>query len=184
MFGTPGGIKSRSKLSQLAKGKFGNEYVPTEKYNFIRDLIATWPDESTLIWAMYNHEQEQLEKTFPEAGSIEGSTKEAKREQIIEDFQSGKIRQIISKAKCLGLGLNLQKATRQVFSSAVDSYESWIQCLKRSNRVGSTLPLNAHLPITPIERKMIETILVKAARVQADTEEQEQTFKECNLNGF
>lgn len=67
-------------------------------------------------------------------------------------------------------------ATQQIFSSLIDSYESYYQAVKRSNRIGSTKPLNVHIPVTDIERPMVANVLRKAARVQADTEEQELLF--------
>jgi hypothetical protein len=100
---------------------------------------------------------------------------------LIGDFQSGRNRVILTKPKILGLGLNLEIATRQVFSGLQDSYLSYYQGVKRSNRVGSTHPLNVHLPVTQVEYPMIESVLRKAGRVQADTETQERLFKE---NGY
>jgi hypothetical protein len=85
---------------------------------------------------------------------------------------------LISKPRILGFGLNLQVATRQVFSGLQDSYEQFYQCVKRSNRVGSTKPLNVHIPVTELEEPMIETVLRKAHRVEQDTIEQEQLFRE------
>ncbi len=71
MFGTPGGITSRAQLSQIAKGFLtvrdgdsedgdsGKQIkLPTNKPEFIRKLIASWPDESTIVWCVYNAEQE------------------------------------------------------------------------------------------------------------------------------
>jgi hypothetical protein len=78
----------------------------------------------------------------------------------------------------LGFGLNLQVATRQVFSGLQDSFESYYQAVKRSNRIGSTVPLNVHIPVTELERPMVDTVLRKAKQVQSDTEEQERIFKE------
>jgi hypothetical protein len=75
--------------------------------------------------------------------------------------------------------LNLHRATRQVFSGLVDSYEGYYQCVKRSNRVGSVEPLHVHIPVTEIERPMVETVLRKARCVQQDASEQEAIFKEC-----
>jgi hypothetical protein len=183
MFGLPGGITSRGKLSQLAKGRYQGKAVATNKPEYIRALVHSWPDESTLVWCIYNPEQESMERMFPEAGSISGDTPYDERERIIEDFQAARTRTLISKAKVLGFGLNLQVATRQVFSGLVDSYESYFQCVKRSNRVGSTKPLNVHLSVTPIEHAMIDTVLAKANRVEADTREQERIFKEVGI-GF
>ncbi len=178
MYGTPGGITSRAKLSQLAKGRFKGKRVETNKPAFIKDLAKSFGDESSLIWCIYDREQESMEEVFPDAASIAGKTPQPKREDFIAAFQRGEIKQMISKAKVLGFGLNLQIATRQIFSGLVDSYEMFVQCLGRSNRYGATLPTHAHIPVTDVERPMVETVLRKARNVQKDKEEQEQLFKE------
>lgn len=177
----PGGITTRSKLARIAKGHHDGQEIKTCKPEFIRSLIASWPDESTIIWARYNAEQDALARFFPDAGNIDGSTPHEKRVELIEDFQQGRRKVLISKPKILGLGLNLQIATRQVFSSCQDSWEEFHQAVKRSNRVGSTRPLNVHLPITEIERPMLETVLRKAHRIEMDTLEQEEIFRGCAL---
>lgn len=175
MFGTPGGIVSRSKLARLAKG---SRTVESNKPGFIKGLLDSWPDESTIIWCKFNEEQDDLHRFLPGTASIQGKTKQVDRERIIADFQAGRTKTIISKADVLGLGLNLEVATRQILSTCQDSYEDFIQCIKRSNRVGSVRDLNVHIPITSIERPMVETVLDKAKRVEQDTQEQESIFKE------
>jgi len=173
-----GGIANRAALGGIAKGWHKGKDIPTKKPGFIRDLVDQWPEESTIIWCMFNKEQELLEKTFPEAASITGATPQDKREVMIDDFKSGRIKTLISKPAILGFGLNLQIATRQVFSGLADSYESFYQAVKRSNRIGSKHPLNVHIPITDIEEPMVANVLRKAKMVQKDTEEQERIFRE------
>jgi len=175
--GALGGITSRGKLSQIAKGNHNGTKIATNKPQFIRDLVDSWPSESTIIWCRFNAEQDELERWFPGAASIAGDTPYEQREELLAEFQSGQRKVLISKPKVLGFGLNLQIATRQVFSSCEDSYEQFHQCVKRSNRIGSTLPLNVHLPVTELERPQMENVLRKANRVQQDTEEQERLFK-------
>ena len=172
-----GGITHRSRLAQIAKGNDGDRRVHTLKPSFIRRLVDSWPDESTIIWCRYNAEQESMRRTFPEAGNISGDTPIEERERIIDDFKSGRISIIITKPRILGFGLNLQVATRQVFSGLQDSYEEYYQAVKRSNRVGSTRPLNVHIPHTDIEAPMIDNVLAKAKRVSIDAAEQEETFR-------
>lgn len=169
-----GGITTRSTFSRIAKGLNGEA---TLKYEYIRRLVDSWPGESTIIWAWYNDEQERLEKTFPEAASIEGSTPHATRMDLITQFKRGEKKVLISKPKVLGFGLNLQIATRQIFSSLIDSYEQYYQAIKRSNRYGSTVALNVHIPVLDCERPMAENVLRKASMVLHDTEEQEQIFR-------
>lgn len=176
-----GGIGQRTKLSQIAKGQVDGESVATLKPEYIRNLVATWPCESTIIWCLYNHEQDTMERVFPDAASIRGETPYEDREALIAEFKAGRRKVLISKPKVLGFGLNLQIATRQVFSGLQDSYESYYQAVKRSNRVGSTKPLNVHIPVTEVERPMIETVLAKAHRVQMDCEEQERVFRNAAI---
>jgi len=170
-----GGIGDRGKLSQIAKGKNG---MATNKPQFMRNQVDSWPDESTIIWCRYNDEQSQMEKTFPESVSISGDTKESQREDAIRRFKAGECKVLLTKCKILGFGLNLQVCTRQIFSGLNDSYEEFYQAVKRSNRIGSTKPLNVHIPVTELEMPFIENVLRKAARVDQDTREQEELFRE------
>ena len=173
-----GGITNRSVLSQIAKGSHKGKRIETLKPQAIVDLIAQWPDESTIVWCKYNAEQERLAEALPHAHSISGATTYDDRLRMIDEFKAGLVKVLISKPKILGFGLNLQIATRQIFSGLQDSYEEFYQAVKRSNRYGSTRPLNVHIPVTDIERPMIDTVLRKAAMVQRDTEQQERIFKE------
>jgi len=177
--GSIGGIGERGKLGQIAKGNSKGQRIETNKTAFIRGLVDSWPDESTLIWCLYNDEQDQIAAAFPCAANIDGTTPLEKRLHLIEEFKAGRIKILISKPKILGFGLNLQIATRQIFSGLQDSYESYWQAVKRSNRVGSTRPLNVHIPVTDIEEPMVANVLRKASMVQADTEEQQRIFREC-----
>lgn len=182
-----GGITKRSFLSQLAKGNIKGDPVPTNKYRYTRDLLDSWPDESTIVWCQFNDEQSNVESELDGIGGVEsisGATKDDARQLAVERFKSGESRTMISKPKILGFGLNLQIATRQVFSGLSDSYESYYQAVKRSNRFGSTKPLNVHLPVTELEEPMIANVLRKAANVQRDTEEQERIFKDAGYFEF
>jgi len=176
-----GGIGQRSKLSQIAKGKYGSKDIGTNKFDHIKSMIESWPSESTIIWCRFNDEQERLAKVFPDAANISGSTAVEKRQAMIDEFKAGDRKVLISKPKILGFGLNLQVATRQVFSSCDDSYEEFYQAVKRSNRIGSTRPLNVHIAMTEIEQPMVQNVLDKASRVEADTKEQESLFRESGF---
>jgi superfamily II DNA or RNA helicase len=173
-----GGITNRSVLSQIAKGCHKGQRIETYKPGFIREMVDSWPDESTIIWCRFNAEQEILAKEMPHAASIKGKTPDDERQRIVYAFKRGEIKTLITKPKILGFGMNLQVATRQIFSACDDSYEEFYQAVKRSNRVGSVKPLNVHLPVTDIERMQMENVMRKASMVQRDTEVQERLFKE------
>lgn len=169
-----GGITKRSTFSRIAKGMDG---TPTLKYKYIKALLDAQPNRSTIIWCWFNEEQDRLADMLPDAASIDGSTPHAKRLELVADFKAGRRRVLISKPKVLGFGLNLQIATRQIFSSLIDSYEAYYQAIKRSNRYGSNEPLDVEIPVLDCERPMVENVLRKAALVQRDTEQQERIFR-------
>lgn len=173
-----GGIGSRGKIARIGKGFHNGERIDSNKTKYIADLIASWPDESTIVWCKYNQEQDDIAAALPGCGNISGDTPIAEREQIIDGFKRGEIRVIVTKPKILGFGLNLQVCTRQVFGGLQDSYEEFYQAVKRSNRYGSTRPLNVHIPMTEYEAPMVDNVLRKAERVQHDTNEQERIFHE------
>jgi superfamily II DNA or RNA helicase len=174
-----GGITSRGAYGQVAKGHWKGQRFETNKPQWIRDKIATWSGtESTLVWCLYDDEQSGLAEIIPDSESLSGATSVERRVDAVERFKSGEARTLISKPRILGFGLNLQVATRQVFSGLQDSYEAFYQCVKRSNRVGSTKPLDVHIPVTELEEPMVENVLRKAHRVEADTKEQELLFRE------
>lgn len=173
-FTQAGGITNRSKLSQISKGTKGHD---TNKPGFVCDLVRSFECESSIVWCQFNAEQDELASMMPKSASIDGSSKQDRRTELIREFQRGERTELISKPKILGFGLNLQIATRQVFAGLSDSYESYYQAVKRSNRYGSTKPLNVHLPVTEIEWPMVENVLKKADRVDSDAKEQEQLFR-------
>jgi len=170
-----GGITTRAKLSRMAKCE------SSTKPQYIADMVREWPNESTIIWCRYNDEQRAIENVLPEAASIDGNTRLEERQRIVDEFKAGRIRVLITKPKILGFGLNLQVCTRQVFSGLQDSYEEYYQAVKRSNRIGSTKPLMVHIPVSDVERPMVENVLRKARRVEADTREQEAMFRESSF---
>lgn len=173
-----GGIGQRAKIARIGKGFHNGEAIETGKMKAIVDLVRSWPDESTIVWCKYNGEQDAVHAALEGSGNISGDTGEDERLRIIDGFKSGTIKVLVSKPKILGFGLNLQVCTRQVFSTLQDSYEEFYQAVKRSNRYGSTRPLNVHIPVTELEWPMVQNVLRKADRVQADTESQERIFRE------
>jgi superfamily II DNA or RNA helicase len=176
-----GGIGTRGKLARIGKGIGPQGDVETLKPQFIKSLVEREPERSTIMWCKYNPEQDAMAKLFPHAANISGDTPYDDRIEQIGMFKAQQTNLLISKPKILGFGLNLQVATRQIFSSLQDSYEEFYQAVKRSNRVGSTETLDVHVPVTEVEMPMVQTVLDKAHRIEQDTREQEELFKECGI---
>lgn len=170
-----GGIGMRGKLSRIAKGSNG---VSSRKPLYIAEQVAAFAPESVLVWCHYNDEQAELARLIPEAENISGATSQDARLAAVRRFQSGESRVLITKPKILGFGLNLQICTKQIFSGLKDSYEEFYQAVKRSNRIGSTRPLDVHIPVTELEVPFVNNVLRKAKMIESDTALQEALFKE------
>jgi hypothetical protein len=177
-----GGVTKRSSYGQVAKGWYKKQWFDTNKPSVIKALVDSWKDtESTLVWCKYDKEQTLAEEALHDhMESMDGSTPWNVRGEMIRRFKAKETATLISKPALLGFGLNLQVATRQVFSALEDSYEKYWQCIKRSNRIKSVHPLNVHIPVTELEYPMVENVLRKKDRVDADTKEQEQIFLESS----
>lgn len=185
LFPVPGGgIASRARFAQLAKGRHKGKAVDTAKPGFVRDLVASFGGEQSIVWCRYNAEQDAVAALLPDAANVDGRTPPGRRAELVAEFQAGRRRCLVSKPKILGFGLNLQMASRMVFSTLQDSWEEYHQAVKRANRYGSTRRLRVHVPVTELERPMVETVLRKADRVEADTREQERIFREHGYVAF
>lgn len=177
LFAMAGGITSRAKLAQIAKGRHEGKDIQSLKPQWIADKIAESADQS-IIWCKYNNEQDAIAGRFANAANISGDTPDEKRIDLISEYQSGDREVMISKPKILGFGLNLHMCKRMIFSTLQDSYEEYHQAVKRANRYGSKFPLDVHIPVTEIEIPMVDSVLRKAAMIESDTREQESIFKE------
>ncbi len=181
LFAMAGGITSRAKLAQIAKGQYKGEAIDSLKPQWIKDKIDELPDSQTIVWCKYNHEQDTLAGMMPAAANISGDTPDERRQEMIGEFQDGTQNVLVSKPKIMGFGLNLHMARRMIFSTLQDSYEEYHQAVKRANRYGSKFPLDVVIPITEIELPMVETVLRKARMVDQDTAEQELIFRESSI---
>lgn len=172
LFGTPGGIGERQGVARIAKSADGN------KPAFVQGLVQQ-SKTPCIVWCRFNNEQNELARLMPKAANISGDTADDDRVELLGEYLNGKRKTLLSKAKIMGFGLNLQITRRMIFSTLQDSYEEYFQAVKRGNRYGSKHPLDVYIPVTELEAPMVDTVLRKAAMVKADTMEQEQLFREA-----
>lgn len=180
------GVRERSKLSQLAKGfLYEGEAVGrvnSVKPKFIAELIEqeVGLGNQTLVWTVFDEEARILAKAIPHLrpAVIEGDTPIDERAEIREQFRTGKLPILISKASLLGFGLNFQNCGAMIFSGWDDSYERWYQAVKRAHRYGQTKALRVHVPFIPeLEGMILENILRKKDNFERDAAMQERHYR-------
>jgi superfamily II DNA or RNA helicase len=181
----------RGKLSQIAKGfrylkrdgKRVVELIPSKKPAFVAELIR---DEvaaglQTLVWTEFDAESdlivEQLDRLGVPYEMLHGNKKRDQRAETLARFRSGQSCVLVTKAKLLGFGQNLQCVGSMIFSGFSDSYEAFYQAIRRAFRFGQTKAVRVHLPvIDELEGDMLENLLIKEANHEAAIEEMEANY--------
>lgn len=114
--------------------------------------------EQWVIWCGLNTESDALEAEIPGAVAVAGSDSYAEKVGAVEAFLAGEIRVLISKAKILGFGLNLQCCHKIGFVGLSDSYEAYYQAIRRCWRYGQTSPVDVHIVVSDAERGIVANV--------------------------
>tara|TARA_B100001094_G_scaffold309126_1_gene342478 strand:+ start:3100 stop:4464 length:1365 start_codon:yes stop_codon:yes gene_type:complete len=119
--------------------------------------------KTSVYWCNTNNESEILKSLDPEAVEIIGSQSIEKKEEILIDFASGKVKRLITKAKITGMGLNWQHCNHCVFFPTW-SYEQYYQAIRRFWRFGQKNDVTVDLVISDGQTRVIETLQQKTKK--------------------
>jgi hypothetical protein len=109
-----------------------------ERAELVCELVK--PFERSIIWGEYNDECDKMEKEIPGAVQIYGGQSDDEKEELILAFLNGEVARLITKAKIVGLGLNLQ-CCNHVVTFVTHSFEKFYQSVRRCYRFGQTRPV-------------------------------------------
>ena len=118
-------------------------------------------NEQWIAWCGLNDEGRELKKHLDDAVLVEGQHSPEYKAEMIEAFQDGKYKTLITKGKIGGFGLNLQNANNQVFVGLGDSWETYYQCIRRSYRFGQTKPVNVYIVLSEAEQPIYDNVMRK-----------------------
>lgn len=173
-------IKGITGRSNARKGTM------TERCIAAADLVNADTAHQWVVWCGLDAEQAAVTKLIPDCVSVYGSHSPDEKAQMIEDFQDGKHRVLITKARIAGFGMNLQNAARQAFVGLGDSYEQYYQCIRRSHRFGQTEPVTAYVVLSSVEDVIFQNVLEKerqATRMSEKLIENVQRFEKAEIGG-
>jgi DNA modification methylase len=138
--------------------------------------IANKTDKSIVIWAHLNDESDLLERLIPGSRQLKGSgMTDEQKININKDFQSGRLRVLITKAKISAMGLNWQHSHHHIFVGVDDSYEKYYQAVRRSLRFGQKSPY------VQIDRIVSENDLNTLNNLSRKSKESEELFKAIRI---
>ena len=115
-----------------------------------------------ILWAGLNEEQDRLAAAFGDkCVSIDGRTPNDEKERLLRLWLDGQRPVLISKARVLGFGLNLQRASNMAFVGLSDSWEAYYQCIRRSWRFGQEKPVRVHIVLSTAEEDIYHNVMRK-----------------------
>lgn len=125
------------------------------------DIINAHSDPS-VAWCHLNAEGDKLTELIPDAVQVKGSDKDEDKERKFRDFESGKIRCIVTKPTIAGFGLNWQHCAHQTFFPS-HSFEQWYQAIRRCWRFGQHRPVHVDIITSEGEQRVLANLQHKAA---------------------
>lgn len=173
LFGAPVGAMTMSDRARVRSALFADD----ERTRRVVELCRGLP---TIVWATRNEHADRLERAIRADGmrvaQIAGTTPDEDRVEIVRKFQCGELDVIVSKAKCIGHGVNLQRAERMVLAGYDESYEALHQMVRRAWRQGRTGPLDVRVMVAPEDRPTVVALRAKGERWKDDSGKQEREF--------
>ena len=108
--------------------------------------------EKWIVWCDLNVEQDTIAEMFGnDCVSIQGSTPNNKKIELLNRWYFEDVPVLVTKAKCFGYGLNFQNCHNMVFFGLSDSYEQFYQAVRRCYRFGQEHPVNVYVVISAKE---------------------------------
>lgn len=128
--------------------------------------IVAESDEQWILWCGLNEESSALAEAIPTAVEVRGDDSPEKKVAALEAFQNGVKKDLVTKARIAGFGMNFQNATRMAFVGLNDSWEMYYQAIRRCWRFGQTKPVKAYVVLSRAEEPIYQNIMRKERQAQ------------------
>jgi hypothetical protein len=124
-----------------------------------------------IVWTYLEEESTLAHSLIPDSVEVKGSDSPERKAEMIEAFQDGKFRVLVTKPDIAGFGMNFQNATQQYWVTVRYSWEEWYQAIRRSYRFLQDRPVEIYASLTPQMQEVWDTIQAKE-KVAAHMSEQ------------
>jgi DNA modification methylase len=123
-----------------------------------------------VIWCHTNIEAQLLEKKIKDSVNVHGSLSLEKKEDLIENFSNGNIRNMITKPSMCGFGLNWQHVNHVAFVGLSFSFEQRYQAIRRIWRFGQKKEVFENLILSPAEYQQVLNVVSKKEKQHKELE--------------
>jgi DNA modification methylase len=121
--------------------------------------------DQVIVYCHLNDEQRAIENALREQGisysSIDGSMTTAEVERRLAEWKAKRTSVLLGKPVMLGVGLNLQQASRMIFAGIDYRFHDTIQAVHRIHRFGQKRTPEVHLIHAESEREIVKTLMGK-----------------------
>lgn len=131
------------KLRQITSGFIKTEsgeaiQISEGKMDILKETLKEIGNHPVIIWCQFHYEIERIRSALgPECAALYGGIpSQAKKDEAIEDFKSGRKRYLVAHPKSGGMGLTLINCSYNIYYSMDYSYESLKQSEDRTHRMG------------------------------------------------
>jgi len=125
----------------------------------IMQNILSKADGQTIIWCGLDEEARAIRQSMNGVcREVKGQDSPEDKAQSFEDFQDGKFKILLTKAKIGGFGMNFQNANNMIFFGLNDSWETYYQAIRREWRFGQTKSVNVFIILSEQEREILKNI--------------------------
>lgn len=149
----------------------------SDRIAIARDIILAEPDEPWIVWCELNKESEQLAAAIPTAIQVRGSDTFDRKRQALGGFSTGIVKQLVTKPKIAGMGMNWQHCARIIDVGASHSFEATYQKIRRCWRFGQKRPVHYHAIYAEMEQRIVEN----QRRKMADAEKLAERMREFTI---
>lgn len=115
-------------------------------------------NEQWILWCNLNPESELLASLIPTAVEVTGSDSDSYKETAPLKFISGEIKDLVSKPKILGWGMNFQHCRNAAVVGLSDSWEALYQIARRIWRFGQEREVHMHIITGELEGAVVRNI--------------------------
>lgn len=145
------------EAQSLSERQSARRNTVTERAKKAAELVNN-SNEQWLVWCDRNDESAELKKLIPGAIEVKGSDSNEHKINSMLDFQSNKIRVIVTKPSIAGFGMNWQQCHNVIFVGLSDSYEMYYQAVRRVWRFGQTEDVNVYIVVSELEGAVVRNI--------------------------
>ncbi len=128
-------------------------------------------NDQWIVWTYLEDESSLAHSLIPDSVEVKGSDSPERKAEMIEAFQDGKYRVLVTKPDIAGFGMNFQNASKQYWVTVRYSWEEWYQAIRRSYRFLQDRPVEIYASLTPQMQEVWDTIQAKE-KVAAHMSEQ------------